>query len=219
MIKLCIFDLDGTLIDSLDDLVYSINRAMKLHGLPPRSNEEVQFALGMGVDYLVKSGIPQDAYTDELHGIIRSEHTRYYKDHCTVRTRPYEGIIGTLQQLHDMGVKLAISTNKPHAFLEKIMHDLLACVQFAKIAGAGEYPHKPDPTAVLGMMAENEVLREECLYIGDTDVDIATARNAGVTGVGVTWGFRSRDELEKAGANYIINKPEELIDLVESMEH
>lgn len=217
MIKLCIFDLDGTLIDSLDDLAYSLNRALKLHGLPPRTRLEVQYALGIGVDYLVKSGIPQDIYSDELHKAIKTEHTAYYAEHCTDRTLPYEGILDMLQSLHDRAVKLAVSTNKPHIFLERIMRDLLNTVQFSKITGAGEYPHKPDPTGVLAILEESAVAKEECLYIGDTDVDVATARNAGVGSVGVTWGFRSRDELEKAGALYMIDRPEELVQLVKKI--
>ncbi len=217
MIKLCIFDLDGTLVDSLDDLAFSINRAMKTHGLPARSRTEVQYALGIGVDYLVKTGIPEALYSEELHKRIKAEHVAYYSGHCTDRTRPYAGIPEMLQTLHETGLKLAVSTNKPHIFLDKIMHDLFEGVPFVKITAAGEYPHKPDPTGVVAILEENHVQREESLYIGDTDIDIKTAINAGVGSVGVTWGFRTREELAEAGAKNIIARPGELVDLVQKL--
>ena len=216
MIKLCVFDLDGTLIDSVPDLTNSINFALKQNKLPVRKREEIACNMGKGLTNLVKTAIPTEVFSEELLESLKAVVVDHYSSHCTDETTLYEGIFETLQQLALGGIKNAIITNKPHMFLDRIMKDLFSGLSFSRIIGAGEFPNKPDPASLYTLMNDTGVRNDECLYVGDTDIDIQTAINAGVISVGVSWGYQSAERLKNAGADYVINKPQELLEIVKS---
>jgi len=214
MIKLCMFDLDGTLIDSVPDLAASINFALDQNGLPPRQREDIARNMGKGLLNLIRTAIPEGYYSAELLEKLKVIVVAHYSRNCTKETVLYVGIEGMLKALAASGVKLAVITNKPHEFLDKIMEELLWFADFIKVIGAGEYPNKPDPAALYAVMERTGFTNDECMYIGDTAIDIETALNAGVRPVGVSWGYQSAEALKSAGAGFIIEKPEELYKLI-----
>ncbi len=214
MIKLCMFDLDGTLIDSVPDLANSINLVLAGNNLPIRKREDYACNMGKGLSNLIKTAIPEELCTEELFEKLKASVVTYYSEHCTEETVLYEGIAKAIKNLETSGIKLAVITNKPHTFLDKIIKDLLPFVDFTHVIGAGEYPNKPDPSALYEVMKETGAENKECIYVGDTDIDIRTAINAKVVPVGVSWGYQTGEALKKAGAKYIIEKPEELLKIV-----
>ncbi len=211
MIKLCMFDLDGTLIDSVPDLANSINFALAQNNLPLRKREDIKANMGAGLSNLVKTSIIEELYTDELFETVRKSVISHYSDHCTDKTVLYDGIAEMLNRLLACGIKIVVITNKPHIFLDKIIGDLFKNISFTRVIGAGEYPSKPDPVALYAVMEDLGVKKEECMYIGDTAIDIHTAINAGVAAAGVSWGYQNEETLKKAGAYYIVKKPEEIL--------
>jgi len=218
MIRLCMFDLDGTLIDSVPDLAVSINRALSQYNLPQKTREEYEPNMGKGLANLIKTAIPKAHYSEELFESLRTSVIAHYSEHCTEETVLYEGIYELLRKLAASGIKLAVITNKPHVFLDKILVDLFSETDFVRVIGAGEYPSKPDPAALYAVMEETGVKKEECMYIGDTAIDINTAINAGIMPVGVFWGYQSGEALKNAGAQVVIQKPEELLDVIKNVQ-
>jgi len=214
-IKLCIFDLDGTLIDSAPDLMASMNYTLAHFGLPPRTLEQIKASMGKGVGILLKTSIPPEDYTEQLFNDVKAMYIGHYTLHCTDNTIVYDGVYDMLRSLQKQNVMLAIVTNKPGIFLEKILIDLFGDIKFNRAIGQGEYPHKPDPAAVFDIMNELGVTQEQCAYIGDSDVDIQTGINAGVLTIGVSWGYRSVQHLKDAGAEYIAHTAAQLLDIIE----
>ena len=144
---------------------------------------------------------------------------RIFKKHCTYKVAPYEGIVDMLTELQERGVKLAVLSNKPHLQTLDVVTTFFDEGIFTSVQGQQEHiPRKPDPTAVWMMLDELGISKEECLYIGDSDVDMRTGGAAGVDTVGVTWGFRTEDVLRKNGATYIVNKATEIISIVKGAE-
>jgi phosphoglycolate phosphatase len=213
-IKLCIFDLDGTLIDSAPDLMVSANYTLGHFGLPPRTLEQIQASMGKGVGNLLKTSIPPEEYTDQLFDEVKTMYMDHYALHCTDNTIVYDGIYDMLLALQKQEIKLAIVTIKTGIYLEKILADLFGDIDFCRAIGQGEYPHKPDPEAVLDIMTETGVTKEQCLYVGDSGVDIQTGLNAGVLTLGVSWGYRSVEQLREAGAKIIIDTAAQLLDVI-----
>jgi len=214
MIKLCIFDLDGTLIDSAPDMTYCANLTLAHYGLPPRTVDQIQAAMGNGVNKLLERSIPPEVYTEQLFNDIKAMYTSHYKLHCTDNTIVYDGVYDTLRELQRQGVMLAIVTNKPSIYLEKIVADLFSGIEFNSVIGQGEYPNKPDPASIFAVMEKAGVERDQCIYVGDTAVDLQTGDNAGILTVVVSWGYRSVEELKDAGAEHIIYTAAELMDII-----
>jgi phosphoglycolate phosphatase len=216
-IKLCIFDLDGTLIDSAPDLLVSANYTLAQFGLPPRTLEQIQASMGKGVGNLLKTSIPPEDLTDQLFEDVKAMYMDHYASHCTDNTIVYDGVYDMLRELQGQDISMAIVTNKPGIYLEKILADLFGDIKFCRAIGQGEYPHKPDPTAVFDIMKDLGVTRDQCVYAGDSDVDIQTGINAGVLTVGVSWGYRSVEHLKEAGAEHIIDTASQLLDMIENL--
>lgn len=211
--KACIFDLDGTLTDTLESLAYSVRSTLREMQLPEITDEQCQSFVGNGARRLVEDTLKAVGDTDlsrieeamEVYG-------RVFDANCTYHVKPYEGIMELLKALKERDVKVAVLSNKPHKQTVKVVKEVLgeAWVDWAQ----GQQEHiarKPAPDGVYAVMERLGVSKEECIYVGDSEVDAATGENAGVKTVCVTWGFRTREELKDAGAKELIDAPGELL--------
>jgi len=213
-IKCCIFDLDGTLVDSLQDLANATNSALVSLGFPIHDVEKYKQFIGSGVEKLIERVLPKKYCTNEYKQKMRVIFDENYNRCCVDFTKPYKGIREILTELKKHNLILAVVTNKPDDLAKKILNNLLPGI-FDNIYGNTiGIPTKPSPDLCLQVVENNNIKACDCVFIGDSDVDMLTAKNAHMTSVGVTWGFRTRNELKTAGANYIIDKPIELINIL-----
>ena len=197
-----IFDLDGTLLDTLEDLHAAVNHTMAQFGCPSRTIEEVRRFVGNGVDQLVRLSLPgKDPPVEEVIAAYRT----YYNAHCQEKTGPYAGILEALTALASE-YPLAVVSNKPDSAVKPLCREYFGDL-FA-LGERRETPRKPAPDMVWQAMAAIGV--EKCIYVGDSEVDILTAQNAGVPCLSVTWGFRDRDALTAAGGKYFCDDPRQL---------
>ena len=214
MLKLCIFDMDGTLVDTIKSIAYFANNALNKYGLPSIETERYKILVGNGAKVLVERMIKEVGGTEEQFEKVLPEYNTTYDDDFLYLTEAYVGVCEMLKELKELGVKTAILSNKPDSTAKKVaealFEDGLVDVCYG---GRDGIALKPDPEGVFAILEEFNVEKSECLYIGDTATDIKTAKNAGLTNIGVLWGFRDRAELEGAGADYIIEKPSEIIDI------
>lgn len=205
-----VFDLDGTLLDTLEDLRSSVNHALRLHGFPERSLEEIRCFVGNGVRNLMRLAVPGGEEEPAFEAVF-ADFKAHYADHWCEVTRPYDGIAELVEELACRNVALAVVSNKSDAEVKKLCEVFFG----GRMASAlGERPgvaRKPAPDSVFHTLEALGVPAERAMYVGDTEVDIRTARNAGVDCVAVSWGFRSRKELREAGAVEIIDRPSELL--------
>lgn len=210
--KLVIFDLDGTLLDSIDDLAASTNHALQLHGYPQHERATYRYFVGNGVRKLIERALPEDARQADNINHLLQDFLSYYQTHKTVYTRPYQGIPETLAQLHAAGIQLAVASNKYHQGTLELIHHYFGEKLFSIVLGQREgIPVKPDPAIVHDILTQTALPANRTLYVGDSGVDMQTAINSRLTSIGVTWGFRPRTELEANSADYIINSPSELL--------
>lgn len=204
-----IFDLDGTLTDTLEDLKNSVNFAMREFGFPERTTDEVRSFVGNGVKRLIDLSVPENT-SDEVSAECLSVFKSFYKDNSLVSTKPYDGIIPMLEKLKKDGVKTAVVTNKMHEAAVDIVNLFfgeLIDVTIGQIDGVAQ---KPQPDGIYSAIEKLGVSKEKSVYVGDSEVDCITAKNAGIPCIGVTWGFRDREILVGNGADFIINFPEEI---------
>lgn len=219
MKELIIFDLDGTLINSIKDLGAATNFALEKNGFPTHPLESYPMFVGNGVANLIRRALPEDARTDATVARLREDFTGYYDVHNLDYTVPYEGIPELLEEVQGKGVKIAVASNKYDAATKKLVTALFPGIRFAAIEGQKEgIPVKPDPSIVFSILATTGTMKKDVLYVGDSGVDMETARRACVDSVGVTWGFRSEEELRANFASHIVNAPDEILPLVESEE-
>lgn len=210
--QLAIFDLDGTLLNTIGDLAVACNASLALRGLPQHSYETYCGFVGNGIMRLVERALSEPLRTPENVALMRADFVRHYTEHIDAYTKPYDGIPELLAELVRRGVRLAVASNKFQAGTEKLVRIFFPDIPFDPVFGQREgVPLKPDPAVVEEILACTGIARERALYVGDSAIDIETARAAGVRSVGVSWGFRSRAELEEAGAPRIIDRPEELL--------
>ncbi len=210
-----LFDLDGTLADTLGDIVDSCDHILRGRGLPTHREADYLPWIGVGVRHLVRcaSGLTDEA---EVEGFVEDFRV-HYGAHMFDRTRLYDGVQTLLDALIARDMPLAILSNKPQPATAQMVERLLSRVPFVEVAGARpERPNKPDPEVAKEIAAAMGVEPAGCLFVGDTEVDIATALAAGMTPVGVSWGFRSRSELKAAGAAHIIDRPLDLMRMVQN---
>ncbi len=206
-----IFDLDGTLLDTLDDLAASVNHALAAFRLPPQSHEAVRQFLGNGFLALISKSVPPGT-PDDLRDQVLAEFRRYYQAHSLDSTRPYPGITPMLQALRQHGVSTAIVSNKGDAVVQELFHRFFA--DLIDIAIGEQQPQirrKPCPDMVIEAMRRLHTDAAHTIYVGDSEVDIATARNAGIPCLSVCWGFRPRQLLLDSGATHLIDSPDELL--------
>ena len=214
--KACIFDLDGTLTNTLESMTYSVNLTLKEMGLSQITKDQCRMFVGNGARVLIEeslkvSGDPKASRIEEgmkIYGRIFDQNGTY---HVTL----YEGIPEMLKALKDRGIHLAVLSNKPDRQTVKVVKEIFGDNIFDYAQGQKDgIRRKPEPDGVWYLMEQMQVSKEECLYIGDSEVDAATGKNAGLKTIGVLWGFRDRKTLETAGADHLIERPEELLQFV-----
>ena len=215
MIKLAIFDLDGTLLDTIGDLAASCDAVMQMNGLPQHTTDEYRQMVGRGILRLVEAAIPEPLRSPEYVEKVRQDFVAYYLEHIDHYTRPYDGIPELVDALAERGVKIAVASNKFQAGTERLIRSFFPDVKFVAVLGHRVgVPLKPDPQIDLEIIDAAGVEPNETLHIGDSGVDMQTAHAAGVQAVGVTWGFRSREELVECGADVIVDSPKQILDLI-----
>ncbi len=219
MIKAVLFDLDGTLVNSLEDLAVSTNYALKKYGFPTYETEKYKYFVGDGLLKLVERVLPEDARNEENVNKLYQAFWNYYSEHYVVNTVAYDGIIELIAKLKQKGFMLAVISNKPHEMAINVVSELLGD-NFDVVYGKQEgYPTKPNPALTLKVMNDICVTPDECVFVGDSGMDAANAVNAGCIGIGVLWGFRTEDELLSCGANYIVNKPDEILNILDKINN
>ena len=215
MKNLVIFDLDGTLLNTIEDLGNAANYALSRNGYPTHSLASYPFFVGNGVRNLIRKALPDDARTDSIIDSLLKDFKEYYNEHNTDCTKPYDGIVELLRKLQDNGVKMAVASNKYQQATEKIIASYFGDIDFVAVYGQRDGVNvKPDPSVVFSILADAKVPKSDVLYVGDSGVDMETARRACVDSVGVTWGFRSEKELNEYHADRIVNKVSDIFDIV-----
>ena len=213
--ELVIFDLDGTLLDTIGDLAASCNHTLERFGHPTHPIGVYPKFVGNGIAKLVERALPEECRSAEYVERVRVEFVSYYKEHIADFSHPYDGVPELLDRLEELGVRLAVASNKFHEGTLLLIDRFFGCERFAAVYGqrAG-VPIKPDPTIVEQIVSEVGVARDEVLYVGDSGVDMRTALAAGVRSVGVTWGFRSREELVETGATHLVDRADDILKLL-----
>jgi phosphoglycolate phosphatase len=210
-----LFDLDGTLLDTLEDIADSMNRVLSNNGYPGHDRGDFKLFVGDGVRVLVERVLPREARSvrtiEKLHAEFRAEYAQRWKN----KTKPYDGVPEMLDGLVDRGLSLAVLSNKPDEFTKMCVTDLLSQWRFEVVVGLHDgIPAKPDPTGALQVAERLGVAPARILYAGDTSIDMITARESGMCPVGVLWGFRSLEELEASGARVTVARPQDILDLL-----
>jgi phosphoglycolate phosphatase len=211
--KLVIFDLDGTLVNSVQDLGVAINTSLEKMGLPTHSMDKFRYFVGNGIKKLCERSLDstQQHRVDELYSLFNE----YYGTHYAVYTQVYPHIEETIKQLQSRDIKVAVASNKAENFVVQIVHELLPNIQFDSIKGQVEgRERKPSPDIVFDTLKELNISADEAVMVGDSNVDILTAKNSGLKSIGCLWGFRDYAELSQAGADSIVSTPLEILEIV-----
>lgn len=216
MIKACIFDLDGTVSNTINSITYFANNALKKAGLPIIESDVYKKLVGNGAKVLVERMLKTVGANESYYEEVAFEYNTKYHNDFLYLTEPYEGILDMLKSLKNMGIKVAILSNKPHETAIKVS-DALFGDELVDVCYGGRdgIALKPDPAGVFEIMKELGVSKEECLYIGDTATDMKTGKGSDLYTIGVLWGFRDRDELVDGGADVIIAHPSEIVTIAE----
>jgi len=215
MFKLVIFDLDGTLLDTIEDLANSTNYALQQHGFAVHSVDEYRFFVGNGVNKLIERALPPEHRNADMISMLKEDFREHYFTHSEECTKPYKGIDALLRELHGKGIKLAVASNKMHAATERLVKYFFPEIPFEIILGQRDrVPVKPHPEIVNEIVSTCNVSKAETLYVGDSGVDAATAYNANVTFAGVLWGFRPQKELEEVGATLFVSEAVDILEIV-----
>jgi len=214
MIKAIIFDLDGTLIYTLEDLMDSVNYALEKYGYKKISLEETRLNVGNGQRVLIKKSLPENS-CDELIDEVGACYTNRYKTHFNIKTKSYEGINEVLEYLQINNIKIGVNTNKFENVAKDLLKQIFPTINFNIIVGEQDgLPHKPDPSGAYKIINELKVNKDEVLYVGDSGVDMQTAANANIKSIGCKWGFRDEKTLKENNATYIIDNPKQIIEIV-----
>lgn len=213
-----LFDLDGTLLNTIDDIADSMNWALARLGWPTHTVDEYKRFVGDGVDKLVLRAAPEEAVQPGRLAAIKSLYNDRYSSHSADRTRPYDGALDAVRELRAMGLSLCVISNKPDDQTKDVIANWFGYDAFDLVAGGGAgFPLKPDPTLALHLLKNIGTTPERALFVGDMHVDIETGVNAGIDVIGASWGFRGRDELIAAGAKYVAASFPELVELVRGL--
>lgn len=215
-IKAVIFDLDGTLIDTIEGIAYSLNRMLADNGFPVHTVEHCKRLVGNGFVELVRRAVPEEHRSEEEIRRYVAQLRAEYDKHWDYGMRVYDGMEELLEFLQDHGIRFAVDTNKDEGVARKIIECFLPRFSFFRVAGTTpKMPRKPDPARALSLVSEMGFLPQQCIYLGDSEVDIMTAKNAGMLQVSALWGFRPEADLVRAGADNIIRKPMDLLPFLE----
>lgn len=213
MFKAVIFDLDGTILNTLDDLADSANHVLASHGYPVHPTEQYKTFVGNGIPKLIENILPSGLSPDKFQ-ITLNEFQHYYDLHKEDKTSPYTGIIEMLETLKHNGLKTCVLSNKQHDLSVKIVTHYFGNEVFDIIQGKSEqFPTKPDPASCNYLISKLNIDKRDILYVGDSNVDMQTGKNAGLKKCGVSWGFRSVEELTAAGADYIAHTPQDILEI------
>lgn len=219
MIKAVLFDLDGTLANTLYDLSASGNYTLEKFGFPTHETEKYKYFVGNGMPNLIEQILPEENRDEETKQKALKCFKAHYREHYTDKTVVYDGICDTVDFIKNMGIKVAVVSNKAHEMTLPLVEKLLSN-RFDIVCGKQEgYPAKPDATLTLKVIKDLGVNPCECLFVGDSGTDAKTSVNAGCTGIGVLWGFRKEDELLENGAKYIVKKPCEIVDIIQRLNN
>ena len=208
-----LFDLDGTLLNTLEDLLDATNYALELCGYPRRTLSELRRFVGNGAENQIRMSLPEGASPEEVQRVLKI-YKPYYTEHCQVKTRPYDGILEALAVLKEK-YPIAVVSNKPDAAVKALCAELFPGI-FA-LGEAPDCPRKPAPDMVF--KACRAIGADTCVYVGDSEVDVRTAKNAGVPCLSVLWGFRDREDIEAAGGQYFCESPAQLTEKIEEIIH
>lgn len=216
MIKYIIFDLDGTLVNSIYDLADSVNYVLKQNGYAEHPLESYYYFVGNGTLKLIERALPEDKRTANEIERVHSQFAERYSQNYLNKTIPYKGINELLDELDKRGIKYSVASNKTDVFTQEIINGLFPNNRFDVIIGKREEnPTKPDPKIIYDIMDGKNLTLDEILVVGDSGVDIETGHNACLKAVGCLWGFRDEKELKEVGADYIISKPMELFEIID----
>ena len=216
MKSLLIFDLDGTLLDTVADLATSTNYALTQCGFSIHKTDDYRFFVGNGINKLFERALPEKSRTSENILQVRNHFLKHYEFHNTDLTTPYPGVIKLLKELQASKIKLAVASNKYQQATGKLIRHFFPEITFIAVFGQREgIPTKPDSRIIHDILSIAKVKKEEVLYIGDSGVDMQTAQNAGIDAAGVTWGFRPRIELEKFSPKYIVSEAKEISKIIQ----
>lgn len=213
MITTILFDLDGTLLNTLDDIWASVNYSLAQNGYPLRSKEEIRSYLGNGAKVLIEKSLPSESRKEAAEKVLNIFRS-FYLPHAMDTTSPYQGVPDLLRALKKRGYKTAIVSNKPDTAVQELYQTFFASLIDVAIGELPEIRRKPCPDMLLKAMSQLGSTSEECIYVGDSEVDYQTACNIGLPCVSVSWGFRNRSYLESIGASPIIDSPDELLSLI-----
>ncbi|MFQ5714659.1 MAG: HAD family hydrolase [Candidatus Scalinduaceae bacterium] len=215
--KAAIFDLDGTLLDTLEDLGNAVNRVLTANGFPMHEIDAYRYYVGDGETMLITRALPEEKRSDKIIRSCLKEYRQDYGQNWNVYTKPYDGVEEMLGALVSHGLKLAILSNKPHEFTRLCVSGLLPKWTFDAVLGQQEpIPRKPDPAGALKIAEELEIPPSGFLYLGDTAIDMKTATAANMFPVGVLWGFRPAEELQQSGARVLIKRPMDIMNYLNS---
>jgi len=212
MIRLVIFDLDGTLLNTLQDLADCTNVVLRQHGFPEHPEDAYRYFVGNGIPTLIERALPDTARTPEVIAQVLADFMPYYDLHKADKTAPYSGIIELLETLQKKNIAIAVASNKTHSAMAPLLAHYFPTIKFAAFFGnRPQVPIKPHPQIVEDVLNQTGISKIETLYVGDTAVDMETAQNAGLRKIGVLWGFREKEELVSAGADILVENPEEIL--------
>lgn len=211
--KLAIFDMDGTILNTLDDLADSMNHCLRAHDLAERSLQEIRMFLGNGIRWLTECSVPDGTDAETLEKVYQS-FLEYYRDHCAVKTRAYEGIPQVLQSLRRAGVLTAVVSNKADYAVKILCEDYFDGLLDFSVGEMKGRRRKPYPDSVNAVLEKFRIAKEDAVYIGDSEVDFQTAQNAGLDVIMVGWGFRDEAFLKEQGAKFVVRDPSEILDLI-----
>lgn len=216
MYKAFIFDLDGTLTDTLESLTFSVNATLEELGLEKITQEQCRAFVGNGARVLIERSL--EAAGDETSSMLEKAmeiYGRIFKEHCTYKVAPYDGVTEMLKALKRQGMKLAVLSNKPHLQTKDVVQTFFGTELFDEVQGQEDgKARKPDPKALYEVLERLQVDQKECVYVGDSEVDMMTGKAAGVLTVGVTWGFRTKDVLQEHGADHTVDSAEQLVTFI-----
>jgi phosphoglycolate phosphatase len=214
--KAVIFDLDGTLLDTILDITITMNEALKRYNYPTFTVEDYKYFVGKGVDNLIKQVIKAASLDEDAYLKLKTAYYEIYETQATINTKAYTNIPELVNELKKKGLSVNVLSNKPHSQTVDVINHYFGLASFTLVYGKKkEFPPKPNPESALDLIDKLGINSEEVLYIGDTETDIQTAKNAKFKSVGVLWGFRKAIELIDAGADYLVSDPLEIIKLIE----
>lgn len=211
--QVAIFDMDGTILNTLEDLADALNYALALHGFSTHSLDNVRKFVGNGIRKLIERALPKDTVEAEIQR-VHADFTAYYKEHCADQTAPYAGIVEVIQTLREKGIHTAVVSNKADYGVQALCEQYFKGMFDVAIGERDGIRKKPAPDSVFAVLEQLQVEKQDAVYIGDSEVDFATAQNAGMDGIMVEWGFREKDYIASLGAKVFAKKAEDLLPLI-----